>query len=67
MESFFGPPWIEACIGMAGVAWALFAIGGARTKGWRNRGDAVSAWGLLIFGLLVTLYGVLRWIGVLDT
>lgn len=64
MESLLWPPWVEACAGLAGVAFALGGFGRARRLGWRNRSDQINAWGLLIFGILLTVVGVVRWLGI---
>ena len=56
------PPWIEIAGGGLGVAWALSAITRARQQGWRGPQDRTSAWGLLIFSMLLVAIGAVRFL-----
>jgi len=57
----FVPPWLEAIAGILGVSFALSGISRAQRLGWRNRHDRTSAYGLLVFGGLLTFIGLVRW------
>lgn len=56
------PPWLEAIAGVLGMSFALSGISRAQRFGWRKRHDRTSAYGLLIFGFLLAVIGVIRWI-----
>jgi hypothetical protein len=56
------PPWLEATAGALGMVFALSGIQRAQRQGWRGRQDRITAYGLLIFGFLVMVVGVIRWL-----
>ena len=58
----FVPPWIEIAGGGLGLAFALSAIARSRRLGWRGPQDRTSAWGLLIFGILLMAIGAVRFL-----
>ncbi len=55
------PPRLEAIAGAIGISFALSGIRRAQQYGWRNSKDRTTAYGLLIFGLLLAGVGVVRW------
>lgn len=57
------PPWLEAIAGILGVSFALSGIARAQRLGWRGPQDRTTAYGLLIFGVLLMCVGLIRWAG----
>ncbi len=55
--------FIEIMAGGLGLYFALGGFGRARDHGWRNASDRISAWGLLIFSVLLILNGLIFWLG----
>jgi hypothetical protein len=60
-QDFFWPPWVEITAGGLGIAITLSGIARAREKGWRGPQDWVTAWGLLVFSLLMVGTGSIGW------
>jgi len=59
VDLFIWPAWIEVAVGGLGVAWALSTF----NKPQPSRELNVSRWGLLIFGVLLVLVGLVRLLG----
>lgn len=65
MEGWIWPDWVEIAVGGLGVAWGLSILATLRERPVRP-GERVNAWGILVFGLALVVFGGLRWLGLLQ-
>lgn len=55
--------FFEMCAGLIGVGFGIGAlVRRRRGKPGRGPGDVASAWGLILFGLLLAAFGFVQWV-----
>ena len=57
------PAWIDIAAGGLGVGFALMSIGQRRDRKPMHPDAAKADVGLLVFGVLMVVFGAIRWLG----